>query len=85
MEIASIAPMVTGQTSLTGLSRAELAQHLLAAGVAEHQVKMRVQQIWHWIYVRGAQDFGQMTSVSKELRAVLDERYTLVRPEVVAE
>jgi adenine C2-methylase RlmN of 23S rRNA A2503 and tRNA A37 len=46
---------------------------------------MRVQQLWHWIYVRGAQDFSQMTSVSKELHAVLDAHYTLARPEVVAE
>ena len=46
---------------------------------------MRVQQIWHWLYVRGAQSFDQMTSVSKELRALLDAHYTLARPEVVAE
>ena len=46
---------------------------------------MRVQQLWHWIYVRGAQDFDAMTSVSKELRAALDAHYTLARPEVVAE
>ena len=71
--------------SLAGMTRAQLADALGAVGVVPAQQKMRVQQIWHWIYVRGAQDFGQMTSVSKELRAVLDERYTLVRPEVVAE
>ena len=29
---------------------------------------MRVQQIWHWLYVRGAQDFEAMTTLSKELR-----------------
>jgi 23S rRNA (adenine2503-C2)-methyltransferase len=46
---------------------------------------MRVQQLWHWLYVRGAQDFDQMTSVSKELRATLAARHTLARPEVVAE
>jgi 23S rRNA (adenine2503-C2)-methyltransferase len=46
---------------------------------------MRVQQLWHWMYVRGAQAFDQMTSVSKELRAELDVHYTLARPEVVAE
>src|SRR5262249_55686201 len=47
--------------------------------------KMRQQQLWHWIYVRGAAAFEQMTSVSKELRATLDRHYTLARPEVVAE
>src|SRR3954470_16128481 len=71
--------------SLVGLTRAALAEALGAVGVAPSQQKMRVQQLWHWIYVRGAQDFSQMTSVSKELRATLDRHYTLARPEVVAE
>jgi 23S rRNA (adenine2503-C2)-methyltransferase len=30
---------------------------------------MRLGQLWHWIYVRGATDFAAMTNVSKELRA----------------
>src|SRR5947207_5893715 len=71
--------------SLVGLTRAALAEALGAVGVAPSQQKMRVQQLWHWIYVRGTQDFSQMTSVSKELHAVLDAHYTLARPEVVAE
>jgi 23S rRNA (adenine2503-C2)-methyltransferase len=71
--------------SLIGLSRAELADALGAIGVPPAQRKMRVQQIWHWLYVRGARAFDQMTSVSKELRLLLDRRYTLARPEVVAE
>src|ERR1051326_7653887 len=71
--------------SLVGMSRAALAEALGAVGVALSQQKMRVQQLWHWIYVRGVQDFDQMTSVSKELRTVLDRHYTLARPEVVAE
>ena len=71
--------------SLVGLTRAALAEALGAVGVKPEQQKMRVQQLWHWIYVRGAQSFDQMTSVSKELHAVLDQHYTLARPEVVAE
>ena len=71
--------------SLVGLTRAALAEALGAIGVAPAQQKMRVQQLWHWIYVRGVQSFDQMTSVSKELRAALDAHYTLARPEVVAE
>jgi 23S rRNA (adenine2503-C2)-methyltransferase len=71
--------------SLIGMSRAELAEALGAAGVPEAQRKMRVQQIWHWIYFRGFTSFDEMTSVSKELRAELAARYTLDRPEVVAE
>ena len=71
--------------SLVGLSRAALADALGMVGVPERQRKMRVQQLWHWMYVRGAQSFDAMTSVSKELRAVLDQHFTLARPEVVAE
>jgi 23S rRNA (adenine2503-C2)-methyltransferase len=71
--------------SLVGLSRAALADALGTVGVAPAQRKMRVQQIWHWLYVRGVQDFDAMTSVSKELRATLAQHFTLARPEVVAE
>src|SRR5215468_10608314 len=71
--------------SLVGLSRAELAEALGRIGVPAAQRKMRAQQIWHWLYVRGATRFDQMTSVSKELHGVLDAHFTLARPEVVAE
>jgi len=71
--------------SLIGLSRTELADALGTVGVPEAQRRMRVDQIWSWLYVRGATGFPQMTSVSKELRAALDEKYTLARPEIVAE
>ena len=71
--------------SLIGLTRAQLADALGSIGVAEAQRKMRVQQLWHWIYFRGFTSFDEMTSVSKELRAALADRFTLARPEVVAE
>jgi 23S rRNA (adenine2503-C2)-methyltransferase len=71
--------------SLVGLSRAELGDALATIGVPAAQRKMRVQQLWQWLYVRGARHFDEMTSVSKELRAELDAHYTLARPEVVAE
>ncbi len=71
--------------SLIGLSRAELAERLGEIGVAPSQRKMRVQQLWHWIYFRGAKDFDEMTSVSKDTRAELAKHFTVDRPEVVAE
>jgi 23S rRNA (adenine2503-C2)-methyltransferase len=71
--------------SLVGLSRAQLADVLGELGVPEVQRKMRVQQLWHWIYFRGLISFDAMSSVGKELRAALAERFTLARPEVVAE
>ncbi|HWW37182.1 MAG TPA: 23S rRNA (adenine(2503)-C(2))-methyltransferase RlmN [Xanthobacteraceae bacterium] len=71
--------------SLVGLSRVALAEALGGIDVPERQRRMRVQQIWHWLYVRGVQDFDAMTTLSKEMRAQLDRHFTLARPEIVAE
>ncbi|WIW46644.1 23S rRNA (adenine(2503)-C(2))-methyltransferase RlmN [Bradyrhizobium sp. 62B] len=71
--------------SLIGLSRTELADRLGEIGVAAAQRKMRVQQLWHWLYFRGAQSFDDMTSISKGIRAELAQHFTVDRPEVVAE
>lgn len=71
--------------SLIGLSRTELADRLGEIGVQPSQRKMRVQQLWHWMYFRGAQSFDDMTSVSKGIRAELAQHFTVDRPEVVAE
>jgi 23S rRNA (adenine2503-C2)-methyltransferase len=71
--------------SLVGLTRTQLGALLGAIGLPEAQRKMRLQQLWHWIYFRGLTSFDAMTSVSKELRADLAQRFTLDRPEVVAE
>jgi 23S rRNA (adenine2503-C2)-methyltransferase len=73
------------QPSLVGMPREMLAQALSEVGVPERQCRMRVQQIWHWLYVRGAQDFEAMTTLSKELRAALAQRFTLARPHIAAE
>jgi 23S rRNA (adenine2503-C2)-methyltransferase len=71
--------------SLVGVPRAELAAALGDIGVAPRHQRMRVQQIWQWLYVRGAQSFDAMTTLPKDLRAALAERFTLDRPEVAAE
>ena len=71
--------------SLIGLGRAELAASLGAVGVPERDRKMRVQQLWHWMYFRGARGFEEMSNVSKSLRGMLAEHFTLARPEVAVE
>ncbi len=71
--------------SLVGMTRSELSAALGQVGVPETQRRMRVQQLWHWIYLRGAHAFDDMTSVSKDLRGALDARFTLARPKVAAE
>jgi len=71
--------------SIAGLSRAALAERLGQIGVPERQQRMRVSQIWHWIYVRGTTRFDDMTNISKELQRSLAEAYTLDRPAIVSE
>jgi 23S rRNA (adenine2503-C2)-methyltransferase len=86
MQLATDHEVVSAaKPSLAGLSRAALAEELRKVGVPKNQLRMRVGQLWHWIYLRGAQDFSEMTNVSKELRALLEERYTLARPAVAVE
>jgi 23S rRNA (adenine2503-C2)-methyltransferase len=81
---ASMEP-ADNKPSLAGLDRAALAKALTAIGVPAGESRMRVSQLWHWLYFRGARDFAAMTSVSKTLRSALAARYTLARPEIVAE
>src|SRR5437588_12689396 len=71
--------------SLIGLSRAEIAERLGEIGVAPARRKMRTQQLWHWMYFRGANSFAEITNVSKDMRAELEQHFTVDRPEVVAE
>jgi 23S rRNA (adenine2503-C2)-methyltransferase len=71
--------------SLVGASRTEIADRLGGIGVPERERKMRAQQIWHWLYVRGATDFTPMSSIGKSLRDEMEQHFTLERPEVVTE
>src|SRR5260370_23343328 len=81
---AASAPALT-KPSLVGTTRTELRAALIGAGVPEREAKMRVGQLWHWIYHRGVGDFHEMLNIAKPLRAMLAERFALARPAVVAE
>src|ERR1700741_510104 len=72
-------------TSIEPLHRnlAGLGREALAAEMAEFGAEpFRARQLWHWIYNRGATDFGVMTSLSKPFRERLSARYELSRPAV---
>jgi 23S rRNA (adenine2503-C2)-methyltransferase len=77
--------VAASKPTLAGLSRDGLRAALAAIGVPEKQLRMRVSQLWSWIYVRGVTAFDQMSDVSKDLRATLALAYTLDRPEIVEE
>ena len=78
---AAVAP----RPSLVGLTRAQMGDGLRSIDVPDREIRMRVGQLWHWIYFHGVRDFDRMLNVSKVLRQRLAERFTLDRPQVVAE
>ena len=82
---ASARAAMAEKSTLIGLTRPQLAEALKEVGVPERQVRMRVQQLWHWLYVRGVSDFDDMTNVSKDLRTMLKENFSIARPEIVEE
>ncbi len=72
-----------GPVNLIGLTRSAMREVLIAHGTPEKQAKMRVGQIWQWIYQWGVRDFGAMTNLSKAYRAELAGRLVIEIPEVV--
>ena len=73
-----------GLINLVGLPRIELHDALIEAGTDAKQTKMRVGQIWQWIYQKGVREFDQMTNLSKDYRSFLKEHFVLMVPEVVS-
>ena len=55
----------------------------LAAGTPEKQVKMRVGQVWQWVYYWGIRDFDQMTNLARDYRQLLAANFVIDLPQVV--
>ena len=73
-----------GKINLVGLTRIQLKETLIANGTPEKQAKMRVGQIWQWIYQWGKRDFAEMTNLAKSYRAELADKFVIEIPEVVS-
>jgi 23S rRNA (adenine2503-C2)-methyltransferase len=69
-----------GRVDLIGMDKAEMVAALAAAGIVNP--KLRAKQVWHWVYHRGATDFGSMTDIAKAARNVLADHFVVGRPEV---
>jgi 23S rRNA (adenine2503-C2)-methyltransferase len=69
--------------SLIGMTRDDLRAALAGLGVADKQLRMRVTQIWSWLYAHGCQEFDQMSNVAQGLRDKLAADYTLARLDMV--
>jgi hypothetical protein len=79
------APQTAAPFFLAGATRAELTTALAEIGVPERELRMRVGQLWHWIYHRGVREFSAMRNVARPVIDALGERFSLARPEIVAE
>lgn len=78
-------PEVNELVSLIGLSREEIGEELKKLDIPERALRMRANQIWNWVYVRGARSFEEMTNISKDLRHRLPQYFSIERPEIVTE
>ncbi len=75
-------PTITSeQTTLVGLSRAELSGLVAGLGLPA----FRAGQMWHWVYCRGATEIKAMTTLSKPLRAELARRFIVGRTDIAGE
>jgi 23S rRNA (adenine2503-C2)-methyltransferase len=72
-----------GRMDLIGLPKAEIAAHLVVAGLDPKQAKLRAKQLWHWMYNRGQTDFALMTDIAKSMHPWLAERFVISRPDVM--
>ncbi|MEM8537532.1 MAG: 23S rRNA (adenine(2503)-C(2))-methyltransferase RlmN [Pseudomonadota bacterium] len=72
-----------GPQNIVGLTRPALRAALIDMGTPEKQAKMRVGQIWQWIYHWGVRDFALMTNLAKDYRAKLAAHFVISLPEVV--
>ncbi len=69
--------------NLVGMTRDQMRDALIAVGTPDKQAKLRVGQLWGWIYQKGISDFAAMTNLAKPFRAMLAEEFTVARPEIV--
>lgn len=63
---------------LLGMELSELQTLLADAG----QPAFRARQLYEWLYKKGAVDFDEMTSLSKDLRAWLKENFIVGYPDI---
>jgi 23S rRNA (adenine2503-C2)-methyltransferase len=70
-----------GRIPLIGLNAEELGTLLGAEGLPAY----RARQVWHWLYHRGVRNFAAMANLPKDLRVLLDQKFSIERPKVISE
>jgi len=69
----------TNRVNLLGLSPPQMVEFFAALG----EKRFRAQQVLRWIHQLGVADFGEMTNISKGLRALLADVAEVRAPKVV--
>jgi 23S rRNA (adenine2503-C2)-methyltransferase len=68
----------SGRIDLPGLTRGELEEFVTGLG----EPSFRADQIFQWLWQKGARDFAEMSNLSREFRGLLAECCRIGRPEV---
>ncbi len=69
--------------NLIGMSRIELSNALKSIGVEQKKINMRLQQVWSWLYLKGASSVFEMSNVSKQLKEDLSKKFVIERPKIL--
>ncbi|MBQ2692654.1 MAG: 23S rRNA (adenine(2503)-C(2))-methyltransferase RlmN, partial [Clostridia bacterium] len=64
---------MTERNDIRSMTLEELTEDIVALGLP----KFRAGQIYSWLHQKYAASFSDMTNLSKELRASLEERYEI--------
>lgn len=68
-------------TNLMGLDRQAMEAFFISIG----EKSFRASQVMKWIHQLGVRDFGEMTNLSKDLRASLAEHCEITAPEIISD
>ncbi len=71
--MSTVVLATTTQEALVG----KTAEELKAIAISMGEPAFRADQLHHWLYVRCARDFDQMTNLKKTFRAKLAEQYRI--------
>ncbi len=70
--------MIPTRQNITNFTKSELEEEFIKLG----EKPFRARQVWNWFYTKGVKSFAEMGNISKEIRNILDENFSLSRPEI---
>lgn len=80
-QLAEPAPIEETRIPITGLTFAQLSEHLAQMG----KEKYRSQQIFFWLYRKRVRAFSEMSNLSKEVREHLEKNFYIPMPPKVSQ